>query len=171
GCPAAGGRLEGFRGAGGLTGMRPRQGATPAAGRALAPRAFASGNRGLVMEVAGRSRELPARRWFHKDLYLCHFFVPRSALGGGVRWRGLVHLIDLHRLTQHGWTWPLWQLKDLAQLLYSSEVAGVTARDRLRFWRAYGWPVRRHWWTRLAYRGVLVQSGRYRQHHEEKPLL
>jgi Lipopolysaccharide kinase (Kdo/WaaP) family len=165
------GRLESFLAVEELTGMLPLHEAIPAARRALAPRAFASWKRGLVAEVARLSRELHARRWFHKDLYLCHFFIPRSALGGGARWRGLVHLIDLHRLTQHGWTWPLWQLKDLAQLLYSSEVAGVTARDRLRFWRAYGGPVRRRWWTRLAYRVILFKSGRYRQHNEKKRLL
>jgi len=54
-------------------------------------------------------------------------------------------VIDLHRLQRHRWTWPIWLLKDLGGLLYSSDVDGVTPRDRLRFWRAY-WPSQGHAW-------------------------
>jgi heptose I phosphotransferase len=83
-------------------------------------------------------------------------------------WPGRVHLIDLHRLGQHGWTWRWWQVKDLAQLLYSSEVAGVTARDRLRFWHLYrGGPRGRL--TRWLERGILVRWCRYRRHNSKDP--
>ena len=46
-------------------------------------------------------------------------------------------MIDLHRLSRHRVTAKWWQVKDLAQLMFSSEVEGVTAYDRVRFWRLY----------------------------------
>ena len=57
-------------------------------------------------------------------------------------WHNRVATIDLHRLAHHSVTSAWWQAKDLAQLLYSSELAGVTARDRVRFWKFYRsqWP-------------------------------
>ena len=73
------------------------------------------------------------------DIALCYESV-LPARGGAETYIG-----DLaRRLARHpvaGW-W--WQAKDLAQLLYSSDVAGVTARDRVRFWKLYrtGWPGR-----------------------------
>src|SRR5262249_57605516 len=95
------------------------------------------GKRGLGKKWVPWAGLLPARRHFHKALYLCHFYVARADAAALPDWRGRVHLIDLHRLAHHPWTWRLWQSKDLAQLLYSSDVTGVTARDRLRFWRPY----------------------------------
>jgi heptose I phosphotransferase len=59
----------------------------------------------------------------------------------------------------------VWQIKDLAQLLYSSEVAGIDARDRLRFWRAY-WGDRRHGWSvKLLRRFICYKAWRYRRHN------
>ena len=82
-------------------------------------------------------------------------------------WCGRVHLIDLHRLARHGWTWPIWQVKDLAQLLYSSEVAGVGPRDRLRFWRRYldgnQHPLADAWLRRA----ILFKWQRYRRHNHK----
>src|SRR5437870_3130893 len=74
---------------------------------------------------------------FHKDFYLCHFFIRRQDTAHVPDWIGRVHLIDFQRLRRHGFTWPWWLVKDLAQLLYSSDVDGIEARDRLSFWRAY----------------------------------
>ena len=81
-----------------------------------------------------------------------------------------VHLIDLHRLARHAWTWPLWRGKDLAQLLYSSEVEGVTARDRLRFWRCYLGGQRRRTLGRWLRWWVCLKWQRYRRHNR-RPLL
>ena len=56
-------------------------------------------------------------------------------------------------------------MKDLAQLLYSSEVPGVDARDRLYFWRMYRGPGPRRPADRLLERLVLFKWGRYRRHN------
>jgi hypothetical protein len=61
--------------------------------------------------------------------------------------------------------WRLWQTKDLAQLLYASDMVGVDARDRLTFWRAYHGegPYRPRWpWMR---RLILYRWRRYRHHN------
>ncbi len=120
-----------------LTDMVPVHEAIPLAAECLDPETFRRWKRTLVAEMARLSRMLHDRRVFHKDLYLCHFYVAREDTAVLPSWRGRVSLIDLHRLTYHRWMWWLWQVKDLAQLLYSSEIAGVDVRDRLAFWRDY----------------------------------
>jgi heptose I phosphotransferase len=117
--------------------------------------------------MARLTRMLHDRRCFHKDLYLCHFFIDRDDTRAepAQGWRGRVHLIDLHRLGHHPFTWRVWQTKDLAQLLYSSEIIGVDARDRLYFWRAYrgGGPCRpKKTWMRWLIR---YRWRRYRHHN------
>jgi len=121
-----------------LTGMLPLHEAIPLASRGLPPDIFRKLKRGLAWEMARLSRLLHDRRCFHKDLYLCHFYVREEDLRHPpADWHGRVVMIDLHRLGRHRFTHWWWQVKDLAQLLYSSEVEGVTVRDRLELWRAY----------------------------------
>jgi hypothetical protein len=138
-------RLQGFLAVEELHGMLPLHEAVPLAAARLGPGAFAQWKRGLTAELARIARELHRRRVFHKDLYLCHFYVPEEVtrrVPGS--WTNRVAVIDLHRLGRHPAAAAWWQLKDLAQLLYSSEVPGVTARDRVRFWKLYraDWPGR-----------------------------
>jgi heptose I phosphotransferase len=163
------GRLQSFLAVEELTGMMPLHEAIPAAARQLDGHTFVTWKRGLIEEMARLTRELHGRQCFHKDLYLCHFYIPHAdTLSGDAQgWRGRVYLIDLHRLGRHPWTWRMWQVKDLAELLYSSEVVGVTWRDRLRFWRAYlGGDQRLNaWWLR---RVVLLKWARYRRHNQKK---
>src|SRR5262249_20691561 len=132
------GRLQSFLAVEELAGMLPLHEAIPAAAAALPTRIFALWKRGLTAELARMVRSLHRGYWFHKDLYLCHFYIAevdtREAPGA---WSGRVYLIDLHRLNHHPWAWAWWQVKDLAQFLYSSEVSGVSALDRVRFWRDY----------------------------------
>jgi hypothetical protein len=162
------GRLQSFLAIEELTDMLPLHEAVPAAAAALGPERFRSWKRGLIDEVARLTREMHAHRRFHKDLYLCHFFIPRDDLFQMPAWEGRVHLIDLHRLGHHHWTWRLWQVKDLAQLLYSSETDGIDARDRLRFWRAYLGAGRRTWSGRWLRRSVLFKWRRYRRHNTKR---
>jgi hypothetical protein len=148
-----------------LAGMLPLHEAVPLAARRLDPATFRIWKKTLVAEMARLARMLHDRRCFHKDLYLCHFYIARADTAVLPTWRGRVSLIDLHRLTYHRWTWWLWQVKDLAQLLYSSEIPGVDVRDRLAFWREY-----REMGTSPRYdlflrRWVLFKWRRYRNHN------
>jgi heptose I phosphotransferase len=163
-----GGRLQSFLAVEELADMLPLHEAVPLAAARMSAPTFRRWKSGLVAEMARLARLLHDRRCFHKDLYLCHFYVPRALTEGlpaGGEWRDRVYLIDLHRLAHHPWSWPLWQLKDLAQLLYSSEVPGVDDRDRLLFWRHYRGPGaarRRDGWLRRA---ILFKWRRYRAHN------
>ena len=137
------GRLQGFLAVEELAGMIGLHEAVPLAARTLEPAAFDRWKRGLIDEVARLSRELHRRRAFHKDLYFCHFYIREQDTDTPPsNWVGRVVMIDFHRLGIHPIAWAWWQAKDLAQLWHSSDVPGVTDRDRLRFWRAYrsaGW--------------------------------
>jgi heptose I phosphotransferase len=165
------GKLQSFLAVEELTGMLPLHQAIPEAARQMPGVAFADWKRGLVTEMARLTRQLHLQRCFHKDLYLCHFYLPRRDVAEEpASWRGHLHLIDLHRLGHHPLTWRLWQVKDLAELAYSSEISGVTACDRLRFWRAYVAADRRlsAWWLE---RMVLLKWRRYRRHNDKRKLL
>jgi hypothetical protein len=131
------GRLQSFLAVKELTGMIPLHEAIPLAATQLAPSDFCRWKRGLATELARLAAALHCRFHFHKDLYLCHFYIAVDDTAQLVAWRGRVVMIDLHRLAHHRWTWPWWLAKDLGQLWYSSEVAGVSGRDRVCFWRAY----------------------------------
>ena len=111
--------------------------AIPDLALALEPAEFARLKRTLVVEMAAIVARLHAAHAYHKDLYLCHFFLPAAGMqpaAGG----GRLTLIDLHRLAVHRWSGVRWRVKDLGQLLFSTEgVLGVDDRDRLRFWKHY----------------------------------
>jgi heptose I phosphotransferase len=139
-------QLQGFLAVEELHGMLPLHEAAPLAFARLEPREFARWKRGLTAELARLSWELHRRRVYHKDLYFCHFYIAEAdIISVPESWRNRVTMIDLHRLAWHPLMSFWWQAKDLAQLLYSSDVPGVSARDRLRFWKIY----RSHWTKRV----------------------
>jgi heptose I phosphotransferase len=156
-----------------LAEMLPLHQAIPLAQRCLEPPVFARWKRTLIREMARVAAELHRRRRYHKDLYLCHFYVPRSkmeapALHTDCSFHQQVFLIDLHRLAHHRFTWPIWQWKDLAQLLYSSDVAGVTPLDRVRFWRLYRGHTPRTFWLRWAEWCIRLKWQRYHNHNQKR---
>jgi hypothetical protein len=164
------GRLQSFLAIEELTDMQPLHEAIPAAASQLDAPTFRQWKRGLITEVARLTRELHQGRSFHKDLYLCHFYIPGADTAAVPHWYRRVHLIDLHRLGRHPWTWRLWQIKDLGQLLYSSEIRGIDARDRLHFWRQYlGSAQRGRWVNRWLRWCILFKWRRYRRHNARKP--
>ena len=162
-----GARLQSFLAIEELTGMLALHQAIPLAARQLDPRTFSRWKAGLAREMARLTRFLHERRYFHKDLYLCHFYIPQADTVLVPRWQGRVHMIDFHRLGHHPFTWPVWRLKDLAQLLYSSDMEGVGVRDRLRFWRYYLAPGSRRA-NRFLTWCVRRKGERYRNHNEKK---
>jgi len=162
------GKLQSFLAIEELAGMAPLHEAIPAAAKLLDPISFRLWKKSLVAELARLARELHERRFFHKDLYLCHFFIARADLDHLVDFRGRVHLIDLHRLARHPWMWLYPQVKDLAQLLYSSEIDGVDVRDRLHFWRMYLGRDRRPRWLESLIR---FKWRRYRRHNRRKSVV
>lgn len=164
------GRLQSFLAVEELTDMLPLHEAVPLAEQTLPPNRFLRWKRQIVKEMARITGELHRRRAFHKDLYLCHFYAPLRSIQQGSLRSGDLHIIDLHRLARHRWSWRWWQLKDLAQLLYSSDVAGVSERDRFYFWHCYLGSERLTLAARLLRIGVVLKGRRYRQHNNRQRL-
>jgi len=151
-----------------LPDMLPLHEAIPDAAQRFDARTFRRWKDGLILELARLTSWLHDGRYFHKDLYLCHFYIPRRLIAPAPHWQGQVHLIDLHRFGRHPIAWRRWQIKDLAQLLFSSDISGIDDRDRLCFWRAYRGP-RTHGLRAKFLRGlVLLKYRRYRRHNAAK---
>ncbi len=157
------GTLQSFLMVAELTGSRELNEALPGLFASMSSDDFARLKRELIVEMATISARLHRGRVYHKDLYLCHFFLAMSLPEPGSR----LTLIDLHRLAEHRLTGFRWRWKDLAQLLYSTiGVDGIDDRDRLRFWMHYrretALPFPR--WQR---RRVMAKAARYAKHNGE----
>lgn len=130
----------------------------------LGPEAFAALKRRIVPEMARMAAALHRARVFHKDLYLCHFFLDLERLARDPRDVALT-LIDLHRLGEHRLFADRWRWKDLGQLLFSIEgVGGVEPRDVLRFWKHYKRAAalkRPDWHARM----IRLKAARYSDHN------
>ena len=151
-----------------LDNMIPLHEAIPLAFARQAPQAFRRWKKSLVSEMARMSRILHDRNWFHKDLYLCHFYIDKNHTYKTPNWRDKVVLIDLHRLSCHTWTSQVWKIKDLAQLIYSSEIEGVDDRDRLEFWRCYRDLGPRSALDQVLLYVIKLKWGRYKRHNLKK---
>ncbi len=133
------GRLSSFLAVEELAGMLPLHEAIPLARQRLSKRDFDRFKRGLICELARLTRELHRQRGFHNDLYLCHFYLRESDCNlVPSDFCGKICMIDFHRLVVRPRFAVWYQIKDLAQLLYScTETACITQRDRARFWAEY----------------------------------
>jgi heptose I phosphotransferase len=160
-----GGKLQSFLAVEELAGMLPLHEAVPLAQANLDAATFANWKRSLAREMARLARLIHDQKVFHKDLYLCHFYIRADdAKNPPEDWTNRVIVIDLHRLARHRLTGLWWKIKDLAQLLYSSEIPGVTARDRLMFWRAYCGAKHRAFLARLVH----WKWRQYRRHNRKR---
>jgi heptose I phosphotransferase len=132
------GRLQSFIAIEELKDMLPLHEAVPLAERSLDAATFERWKQTLSDELVRLTIAFHRRKVFHKDWYFCHFYIDE----GDTRripneWQGRVKVIDLHRMARHRFTGPWRKAKDLAQLLYSSDVSGVTDEDRRNFWKKY----------------------------------
>jgi heptose I phosphotransferase len=147
-----------------LTGCEALHESLPRLAARLDESAFATLKRRLIAEMARITATLHAARFFHKDLYLCHFFLDLDQLEQDGR-PSRVILIDLHRLGSQQF-WPdWWRWKDLGQLLFSTYgVAGIDDRDRWRFFLCYCRVLRiafANWQVRI----VRFRAARYSRHN------
>jgi len=115
----------------------------------------------LVRRMVDIARRLHEARLYHRDFYLCHFYLRDDVdCDDGF---DLV-LIDLGRLLESRLT--RWKIKDLAGLLFSSEVAGVTRADRMRFFKQYVGMEKLDAATKRLARRIEAKAERYRRHND-----
>lgn len=95
-------------------------------------RSWAIFKRQLCREIVTICRRLHDADLYHRDLYLCHFFL-RETPSASTPFD--LALIDFGRLTQS--RRHRWRVKDLAQLLFSADLPGITRADHIRFLKHY----------------------------------
>jgi heptose I phosphotransferase len=135
-----GGRLQSFLAVEELADQLPLHEAIPLAQQRLPADEFRQWKLKLVGELARHARELHDRRAYHQDLYLCHFYLPAADAERLPRpWGRRLTMIDFHRLTVTRLGNQYLQVKDLAQLIFSTVgVAGWDDADWQQFWSGYG---------------------------------
>jgi hypothetical protein len=160
------GHLQSFIAIAELTNMLPLHEAVPLAEKTLAPDVFLQWKRSLSDELVRLSIAFHGRNVFHKDWYFCHFYIDEEDTRRVPEtWTGRVKVIDLHRMARHPVTGIWRKAKDLAQLLYSSDVSGVTDEDRRGFWQGYQRQTRMPWLVALLAR---MKWRLYRRHNAPK---
>ena len=94
--------------------------------------------RALINRLAEVSRRMHESGLNHRDYYLCHFLLDRSAgaMKDAVSLPRL-SLIDLHRVQIRKRTPLRWVVKDIGGLWFSSMRIGLTRRDFYRFMTVY----------------------------------
>ena len=119
-----------------------------------------SHRRALTRRIATLARVLHGARLYHRDLYLCHFFIrPAADAPDGFE----LEMIDFLRLKRS--RLARWRLKDLAQLLFSADIAGITRADRLRFFKHYLGTEKFSAADRRLLKQVERKANRYRRHN------
>jgi heptose I phosphotransferase len=111
----------------------------------------------IIEEVANIVARMHSAGLHHQDLYLCHF------LCGSEQGCLPLTLIDLQRVERHRRLPGRWQVKDLAQLHFSS-AQYITRQDIRRFWKVYN--AIYHTGRRITplWHSILRKSERIRHH-------
>jgi len=131
--------------------------------------------RALIGKIAAIAKTLHENGINHRDFYVCHFNLDPATTGKS---DFALYLMDLHRTQIRGRTPRRWIIKDIAGLHFSSMDCGLTARDRLRFIRAYrGKPLRavlteeKRFWEKVQKRARVLYDAhrkRYAALYEER---
>lgn len=85
--------------------------------------------RKLIEKIASYAERMHSAELAHQDFYLLHFFVKEDE-------DDEIYLIDLQRVIKPEKFSERWRIKDLAQLLFSSEKF-LSEKEILRFWILY----------------------------------
>lgn len=94
--------------------------------------------RALIAQVAGLARVMHEGGVNHRDFYLCHLRIDIGMGRDNLTADNLrLTVLDLHRAQIRRKTPARWRIKDLGGLYFSARDIGLTARDVLRFMRAY----------------------------------
>lgn len=153
-----------------LTGMLPLHEAIPLAYSIMPSSTFTSWKQQLLFEVTAIARRLHSMHFYHKDLYLCHYYVEKPQIADQAP--GPLTLIDFHRFARHrlfGWRW---QIKDVAQLLFSTYgVSGLDDRDREYILESYRGTQTRTARDRWFESSVHSKTRRYLSHNGVKHVL
>jgi UDP-glucose:(heptosyl)LPS alpha-1,3-glucosyltransferase len=88
--------------------------------------------RQLIRKLAVLVSRMHRSGFNHRDLYLCHLLVKKTAEED---WT--IYVADLHRADRRQRVGTRWKVKDLAALNYSADPQCITRTDRLRFMRHY----------------------------------
>jgi heptose I phosphotransferase len=153
-----------------LCDMLPLHEAIPMAAKSLSPEAFTAWKRVLFAEVARLVATLHQNYIFHKDLYLCHFYINESYIFcANNNMNNNIYFIDLHRLRRHRWSAIWWQVKDLAQFFFSCEINEVTSLDRQFFWLNYCKHMNIHSIReKFLYKLIMFKLNLYKRHERRR---
>lgn len=147
-----------------LTGMLPLHQAIPLAYSIMPPATYSRWVKQLLVQVAEIARRLHSMNYYHKDLYLCHYYVEHPQATD--QSPGQLKLIDLHRFGSHRLFAWRWQIKDMAQLLFSTiGVEGLDNRDRDFILDAYRGTESRTARDRWFEAAVRAKAQRYARHN------
>ncbi len=149
--------LQGYLALEELAGMEPLHLVIPYAKKQLSADDFAIWKKRLIEEMVEVILKFHLQSYFHKDLYLCHFYLPLGHCSKrNPEFENQIRLIDFHRFNRHRLRFWWFLIKDLGQLWYSSQIEGIEDADRSYFWDRY----------RQAWEEKQIRNTRFRIRHK-----
>jgi len=123
------------------------------------PSSLIAQKRRLMNRLASLTHRMHEEGFFHRDLYLGHFFIKSEEARDFE-----LYLMDLGRLIQPRGRRKRWIIKDLASLNFSAPGRWFSASDRLRFFKQYRQISRLDRRDKSLICRVIRKSGKIRAH-------